>query len=284
MANFIAVTPDVLFPNDLKQSALVFDQIAIVNFARFRAGPVNAAPEHQAWLDDLRFLGDRGFLIDPGDVANVTKLSHIQAVQAAQRNSPLRNSRKAQNALQRAVLMECRAIAEQVRTKGHGDAIAFSVCAASHMRDDVPPGKESAVSVTLRTLPTLTDSTPWEEVFEFRADPVARGRFLKLKSWINSVARADRPPGDLEDEIAELLFEYERHLQLHRIKTTASVLETVVTTAAGVADALVRLNFSEAAKALFSLRKREIALLEAEMTAPGRQVAYIVHAHQRLRG
>lgn len=43
---------------------------------------------------------------------------------------------------------------------------------------------------------------------------------------------------------------------------------------------LVSFKWGKAAEALFSLRRRRVALLEGELTAPGNEVAYIVKARE----
>jgi hypothetical protein len=42
----------------------------------------------------------------------------------------------------------------------------------------------------------------------------------------------------------------------------------------------VSFKWGKAAEALFSLRRRRVALLEGELTAPGNEVAYIVKARE----
>lgn len=52
----------------------------------------------------------------------------------------------------------------------------------------------------------------------------------------------------------------------------------VVMTGAEFLGDLVSFKWGKAAEALFSLRRRRVALLEGELTAPGSEVAYIVNA------
>jgi hypothetical protein len=68
------------------------------------------------------------------------------------------------------------------------------------------------------------------------------------------------------------------------MKINTGVLETVVTTGAEVMGALASFKWGKAAEALFSLKRRKVALLEAELTAPGNAVAYIVKARETFTG
>lgn len=56
------------------------------------------------------------------------------------------------------------------------------------------------------------------------------------------------------------------------------MLETVVVATAECLENLVRLKFSKMAKALFSIKKRRVALLREELRSPGSELAYIAAA------
>jgi len=62
------------------------------------------------------------------------------------------------------------------------------------------------------------------------------------------------------------------------------VVETLVVTTAEIAESLVKFQWSTIAKKLFEVRHRQIDLMKAEMTLPGREVAYIVKARKRFGG
>ena len=53
-----------------------------------------------------------------------------------------------------------------------------------------------------------------------------------------------------------------------------------VMTAAEVLGDLLSFKWGTAEKALFSLKKREVALLEGELTSPGNEIPYIVKARE----
>ena len=132
-------------------------------------------------------------------------------------------------------------------------------------------------------MPVPDDSTPWEDIIQYRSDPESRTRFLRLKHWINGVLAHNRSPRELHEEIQTMLAEYEDHMKLHRMKVRAGALETFITTSAEVLEGLARLRWSDSAKALFSVRRRRIQLLEAERQAPGRHLAYLAHVRNRFQ-
>ena len=85
------------------------------------------------------------------------------------------------------------------------------------------------------------------------------------------------------DVLEWLLDEYQTHMQLHSLKTGTGTLETVISTTLEIAENLVKIKWSKAAQALFSIRRRKLALLEAEASAPGREVSYVASAKGKFR-
>ena len=94
------------------------------------------------------------------------------------------------------------------------------------------------------------DSTPWEQIIDFRADPESRGTFLDLQEFMNE----------------------------------SSVLETIIVSGAEMLENFMTLRWSRIAKSLFRTGPGRIAVLEGELTAPGSQVAYILTANKRFDG
>jgi hypothetical protein len=141
-------------------------------------------------------------------------------------------------------------------------------------------GKTDVLQIVVDNLPTPNESTPWEQIIEYRSDPDSRSRFLALRHWMSEVARAQLTPAEVEEKLVYLVDQYQKHMKLHRMKTNVCTFETIVTTGAEVLGDLVSFKWGKAAQALFSLKKRQVALLEGELTAPGNEVAYIVKARE----
>jgi hypothetical protein len=144
-------------------------------------------------------------------------------------------------------------------------------------------GLEDVIEIAIKHLPVPDDSTSWEQITDFRNDPDTERRFLNLRNWMNKTARAKLTPPEIEQELEWLLLEYRQHMELHRMKTNASTLETIIVTGAEIAENLVKLQFGKLAKGLFSLRHRKLALLEGELKSPGREIAFISKAQETFR-
>jgi hypothetical protein len=132
--------------------------------------------------------------------------------------------------------------------------------------------------IVLTALPLPTDETPWEQIIEYRNDPDSRAKFLDLRNWISEVAQGTLSPNEVEEKLEYLLSQYRRHLEIHRLKANAGTLETLVVTGADILGNLVSFQWGKAAKALFSIKVRQLALLEGELTARGSEVAYVMKA------
>jgi hypothetical protein len=145
---------------------------------------------------------------------------------------------------------------------------------------DALPTKADVVRIALNSLPSPDESTPWEQIMEYRSDPDSQSKFLALRHWMSEVARAQLSPSELEEKLEYLIEQYRQHMKLHRMKTNIGTLETVVTTSAEVLGDLVSFKWGKAAEALFSLKRRREELLEGELTSPGNEVAYIVKARE----
>jgi hypothetical protein len=67
---------------------------------------------------------------------------------------------------------------------------------------------------------------------------------------------------------------------LHELIIRKGVLETTVTFAAETAENIAQIRLGKLARSLFVISNRRIELLEAELMAPGREVAYVSSARE----
>jgi hypothetical protein len=169
---------------------------------------------------------------------------------------------------------------EAARYQLHNDADVLPVVTNMPAAASANVSIATILTVTLNSLPVPDEGTPWEHIAEFRADEDAQRALRRLRRWMNGVARHLHTPRELADELQYLLDTYEEYMRLHRIKLVRGRLETVVTATAEAIENLASLRLSNAVKALFAVRQQHTALLESELEAPGREVAYIARARQ----
>jgi hypothetical protein len=148
--------------------------------------------------------------------------------------------------------------------------------------ENVSGNKLKVINAVFKSLPMPDVNTPLTEVLDFRKDSEAKGHILALNNWIIEASTKNLTALELEQKIEHLIFEYNRFINLNKLKFQATKFELVITSLAEVAENLVRLKFSKLAKSMFSLFKNDVALFESEMSAPGREVAYISSARSKF--
>jgi len=148
--------------------------------------------------------------------------------------------------------------------------------------NETKQSKSDIVQIIVHNMPEPTNIVPWEQILEFKRDTEARSKFLALKNWINETANGELSPNEIEEKLEYLLNQYEKHMELHKMKYYKGVFETIVTTTAEIAENLVKLKFSKIAQLPFTIKNKKIALMEEEMKAPGKEVAYISRAREEF--
>lgn len=137
------------------------------------------------------------------------------------------------------------------------------------------------LDIVLKELPLPDESVPWEKIRDFRTDEDARANLLALRQWTRKVAAANTPAMEIREELEHLRASFDSHMRFHRMKTRPGVLRTLVSLPTALGKA-AKLDFGGAVDALLIAKTREIALLEAERSAPGREVAFISKAAEKF--
>jgi hypothetical protein len=161
-------------------------------------------------------------------------------------------------------------------------AIPISGAAESSL----PPyhaGDQEVLEIALYRIPQPDETVSWEQIMEFRNNPDSRGKFWRLRTWMSEIAREKLNRAEIVEKLESSLYEYERHMRLYHIKVNWGTPRTLVTVGAGVAEGLVKFKWTKSAELLFSIHDRKLALLEAESSAPGHELAYIVAARNEFK-
>jgi hypothetical protein len=172
-----------------------------------------------------------------------------------------------------------RAVALAMRDKGCVDAV--STIAPHPLANRLGATEQDlggVVRAVLERLPVPGEATAWEAIIDFRGDATAMTKLLALRRWMRQMATSSTSPVHVAEEIQWLLHEYEEHMKLHQLKINRGTLEMVVTLAAGLLEDVMKLKLRDAVGLLFERNRRRIALMEAERSAPGREVAYLSRA------
>jgi hypothetical protein len=266
----------------LKRAALMFDRIEIVGLR----GIARYLQSNQ--LDELDFLLDRGVIGDCyahlSDLYRQRCEERYRVFWDDERNylwsdSPKEHREHRDYEVGRT---NCRRAAKYlIREKGW-EAVALME-AGLQGAGVLNHGSEPIAHFVLNAMPLPNENTPWEAILEYRNEPDARGQFYRLKTWMNDMgAHPPENPRHFEDELRSRIYEYDHFMKLHQIKTQSGILETLVITAAEVLGNLVKISWGDAARALFNIKRQQVSLLEEELAAPNREIAYIVTARQNF--
>lgn len=266
---------------NLKRPSLLFGRIAVWHFSGFVALLEKTGADPQC-LAELQWLKDRG-VVSPLNADGPRYTFMTDFFQEAADHFP----RIVPDALNYASWMTLNALKVLRISKWIG-ADGVLVCAK-------PPGgllpataqghdlrRADVIQVVFSAFPEPHANTPWEQILEFRSDPESAAHVLALKRWIGKISREPLAPGEIAEEIEWLIHEYEAHMLLHRMKTCAGMLESIVIAAAEAIENVAKLRLGLLAKSAFALRHRKIHLLEAERQAPGRELAYVIRARERF--
>ena len=177
--------------------------------------------------------------------------------------------------------------ASRVTALGLQETMGINAVALTNVwsEDDVAEGQRAEVlRLVVKGVPIPGDSHSMEDVLGFRDEARSEGLVQGLRVWINDMASGKLSPVEVSDKLEYLVSRYERALKLEKMSRSTGVVETLVVSTAEIAESLVKFQWSKAAQKLFEVRHRQIDLMKAEMTLPGREVAYIVKARERFGG
>lgn len=286
----------------LKQAALLVDSLvywprdfAIAHNPQAHGSPIvtlrtskrRPPKARREAVDQITWLAERGFLkmvdIRVGDVSIAVRLKaapHQQLVQVPH---------EAVNAILQKVpagdLKAVRDLMPRVVAAALREASSYDTIALHRQALPTPLANNRAEVVAhigMACLPAPNDDTPWDDIFEFRSSPRALALRDRFTRWLRKVSEAAARPADLQEEICEAIFEYEQYLQECDLKSGHSGFESLIRVPAEVLEALVKFRWSDAAKAMFFLKRRRADLLQAERTAPHPEVAYVVEARRHF--
>lgn len=145
-------------------------------------------------------------------------------------------------------------------------------------------GQNGVLDIVLDRIPQPSSDTPWEALLDWRNDPEAKLKFRRLKNWMNSIStRKDLNLKHLKDEVEYLIDEYCQYMRIQDAKFSSGFLRSIVVGGAEIVESVAKLNVKNLFEMPFKIGDAGIALREAELKAPGRDLAYIVHAQDQFK-
>jgi hypothetical protein len=83
-------------------------------------------------------------------------------------------------------------------------------------------------------------------------------------------------------ELEDLRSEYEQHMRVHKLKSSKKTISAAFVVAAEYVTDMVHLQLGRMATKLVEVSEQRTLLLEAELKAPGREVAYLVRCSEEF--
>ena len=304
MRKFVGVLSLFSQATDLKQEALIFDRIAIPEIENllYRVGEaINKGllqPSPNNLLPDLIWLIERGIVFQPSELVADERLTL---------NADFRNYLELEsyyeNEMKRALLdtnddiftrlnrsddyrwkaheFFVRRVSVQLRLLNNLDAYPILPTELSVIQE-TPATRQEILQIVLTSLPIPDGSVSWEQIIDYRSDPDSQKKFLALRKWISEVARGQLTPLEVEEKLEWLISQYEEHLDFHKIKRKKGIMQIAIVASLEIMEDMLRFQWGKIAKALFFLKHQRLALMEEEIKAPGKELAYIIKTRNQF--
>ncbi len=147
----------------------------------------------------------------------------------------------------------------------------------------MPPADSGVFKIVLNKLPVLDDLVPYPDILELRKTEEFIHKRNAIIRWMSKIAEQELSQSEVQDEIEYLIGEYEQYMKIQKLKYTAGCFEGVLKGVSEIVENLIRFKPSKIVDACFSVSKSQIALKEAELKAPGRELAFISYANTLVR-
>jgi hypothetical protein len=296
--------------SNLKQQALLFDQIGFFKLSRFHGileetlgvfkntFPV-VLKKVETVASELRWLQQEGLIFELNlkeEFSNLLNMKQRLGQKFTDAQSLLTKVITIQNLDLKTVkdkTQQADLIAEQqisllrllaIIMETTRDVTTVTTFPYSKYAYELPDSKKGYIAqIVINKFPMPNNETPWEQIIDYRNDSENQNNLLGLRQWILKISREELSKTEIEDEIEWRINEFQSHMKLHKMKANTETLEVIVKAPLEIIENLIRLKFSKIPEPFFAFKKRQINLLEAELNAPGRELAYINKAREAFK-
>lgn len=141
---------------------------------------------------------------------------------------------------------------------------------------------DRAFEVVLSKFPMPTEITPLEDIMAFRSDSATQTSLLAFRHWLNTKLWSDTPVSQLDGEIEYLMHAYAEYMSRHKIKYRFDTVRAVTTLPFSLLEGVAKFKLRNAVDSLFKVFEPKIAFQQAELSAPGRDLSYLVLSEERF--
>lgn len=140
----------------------------------------------------------------------------------------------------------------------------------------------SVAKVLINCFPAIGADVPFEDLLSLRDEPEMVRARSALRSWMRGFDVNELTEAEIRDEILHVKDEYIRYLNSQKIKYELGFVESLVKLGSGLVEDTLKLNLKSLSETLFSITKENVALSEAELVAPGKELAYLAKLDESL--
>jgi hypothetical protein len=149
---------------------------------------------------------------------------------------------------------------------------------------EVEIGKEYKIlEIVLNKFPIIDDNVSWEQLIEYKNDPMSTSKFLALRNWMIDISKGNYTSKEVSEKFNYLFSEYSQHLKQHNLQSTTGSIKTFVVTSSEIMEDLVRIKWSKAVKTGFELFEKNSRLTNIESNAPGKEIGYVYDINENFR-
>ncbi|CAG2154685.1 hypothetical protein [Cupriavidus numazuensis] len=176
-----------------------------------------------------------------------------------------------------------RAVAAQMRLNGNPRTFAL----VNPRKFAQEPATRELKQVELRRLvidsfPEIDKDISFEDLLLLRKEDEFKERSTALRIWVNKIAGGNSPLHEIEEEYVHLRNQYERYLQVIRVRYSLTGIGALFLAAGEIAVEAAKFNVGNVIGKTFSLFSTRSALAEAELKAPGREVSFLNYLEKEV--
>jgi hypothetical protein len=226
------------FPH-LKHHALLFDSLYCSNLtALLSVENLAQAPAHL--VADYEFLRGKEVIINPAEfLPSYDPLSEqnqaylkdvVKAVEtAAELPTPAEIMSRLSVANDLLSDLSARMLSTVINNKSGFQAVPICkspLPASRHSASDTISSTHTVLAVALEALPVPDDQCSWQDILDFKND--LHDRQWGFQRFLGSLATKHQTEAEIRDEIEWTLSEYEKFMQIHKIKASQSFVDVFV--------------------------------------------------------
>lgn len=169
--------------------------------------------------------------------------------------------------------------------KSQEDILYTPILAGDALRNQKGGRGAPVINILLNAFPVPTPDVPYQDVIEFKREEKVQTSLQLMRRWMRkNVAKENVSSITIAEELSDALHDYTEHMRLAGMKYRTEMCQVLVTFPLATVERVLKLRFSQLFDPIFAIRKAKIALYEAELKAPGRELAFLHSAKERFGG